>query len=314
MSAQPVQVTQVFGISTGYLIDFIFASPACAVQPQIGDILAMQNGAFARVNEIGPLPAGGVVQNVHVEIIEPIGGVMTLGNGEYRQPWTKSADQESRPECWVAIQPPVQSGVGTGIQTDSTFTLQFSEPMDPARLNGFDTFQLLYGFSTPTVLQAQVVGNTNVSGDVTRFTLQPSQPLRHASGWNRDLPGQHPSGTSGPIDLAGNPLQILLTDNLGATPDFTVLASEPAIESRSLSLRFSSLDEDPQTTPAGNEVRGQVIPTCLNGRLRPALGDAHLRHLRPEHAHGAVRPRTRSDSGRAASRRSGPSSPRARAS
>jgi hypothetical protein len=269
MSSQSIQVQSVIALANGYLVDLQYGSVACAVTPLAGDMIAMQSGVFLRVLANGSPPAGGFVDNVQVAVIEPVGGTLTVGNGEYRQVWTKSPDQDSRPECWVVVQPPPATGIATGIRTTSTFTVQFTEPMDPASVSSFDTLQVLYGLSTPTPLQAIVAGETAPSADVTRFTVQPSLPLRHATGGTEIYRVNLPVGPQGATDLAGNPLQVALSDASGNVPEFTVLSSDTAIESRSLSLRFFALDEDELINPAGNEFRGQAIPDFANGRLRP---------------------------------------------
>lgn len=268
LSAQGVQVTAAFAITTGYLVDLQFASAGCAVQPRAGDLLAMHSGVFARVLQDGVPPVSGVVNAVQVAVIDPLGSTVSVGPGEYRQPWVKSTDQASRPECWVTVQPAPANGIDIGIETSSTFSLQFSEPMDPASLSGFDTMQLLYGFATPTVMQSRVVGPVRVSGDLARYTLQPSLPLRHATNGQEAYQLALSTGAAGVVDLAGNEVQVPLTDVGGSAPTFTVLATEVPIESRSVSLRFAETDEDPLTN-AGNELRGQVIYDLQNSRIRP---------------------------------------------
>jgi hypothetical protein len=249
-----------------------FGSTACAVAPRVGDVLHFAAlNLYAEVSANGGAPSGGVVTGLRFRLLDPPTPIPLIPSGagaEFRTPWNRTIDQINKPECWIAVSPAPQSGVGTGISTTSNFSLLFSEPMDPTRLTAFDTFQLLYGFTTPS-LQGQVVGQVTASNDLTRFTLQPSRRLRHAAGSQETYRVSLPTGTSGPVDLAGNPLQFALTDANGNLPDFTVRASDSAIESRSLMLKFTAADENPTDTPVGNEMRGQLIYDLLNGRVRP---------------------------------------------
>lgn len=270
LSSQNCTVTPTFQNGTLLTVDLQFASAACALQPRTDDIIAFNSGLFARVISPGLAPVGGTVTNVFCELIDPPSNVGTIGVGgaEYRTPWQRALDQVTRPECWVAVQPPPTSSVGTGISTTATFSLRFSEPMDPTRLNSFDSFQLLYGIVTPA-LQGQVVGQVASSGDLTRYTFQPSQRLRHVNGSTETFRVNLPTGTSGPVDLAGNAVDFALTDSNGNLPDFTLRSIDASIESRSVMLKFNALDEDPSSSPTGNEVRGQLIYDLLNGRVLP---------------------------------------------
>lgn len=270
LSAQTCTVTPTFQNATLLTVDLQFASAACALQPRTDDIIAFNSGLFARVLSPGLAPVGGIVTNVFCELIDPPSNLGTIGvsAAEYRTPWARTLDQVSRPECWVTVQPPPTSGVGTGISTTSTFSLRFSEPMDPTRLNAFDSFQLLYGIVTPA-LQGQVVGQVTASGDLTRYTFQPSQRLRHVNGSTETFRINLPTGTTGPVDLAGNAVDFALTDSNGNLPDFTLRSIDATIESRSVMLKFTSVDEDPTSSPAGPELRGQLIYDLLNGRVLP---------------------------------------------
>ena len=270
--AQAVTVAPTQQVGVDVTANVTFGSTACAVAPRVGDVLHFAAlNLYAEVSANGGAPSGGVVTGLRFRLLDPPTPIPLIPSGagaEFRTPWNRTIDQINKPECWIAVSPAPQSGVGTGISTTSNFSLLFSEPMDPTRLTAFDTFQLLYGFTTPS-LQGQVVGQVTASNDLTRFTLQPSRRLRHAAGSQETYRVSLPTGTSGPVDLAGNPLQFALTDANGNLPDFTVRASDSAIESRSLMLKFTAADENPTDTPVGNEMRGQLIYDLLNGRVRP---------------------------------------------
>lgn len=274
LSAMPVTVTPTFQSGLDVVANLTFATAACAVVPKPGDVVAFNTGLYGKVQVIGANPSGGTVADVQIEIVDPGTTVPLLGVSiaEYRTPWTRATDQITKPECWVGVQPPPGSGVGNDIQTSSTFTLQFSEPMDPTRLNAFDSFQLLYG-TTLTTLQGQVTGELNVSADLARYTLQPLVRLRHTSGSSNDVYRLRlPLGAVGPVDLAGNALVVPLLNNVGGgqEPTFRVKASEATQDTRSLMLNLTSVDEDdPQADPPIPEFRGQLIYDLINGRIRP---------------------------------------------
>ena len=269
-SAQKVSVSPTAQVGANVTATITFATAACAVQPRIGDVVEI-SGQLAEVYETGATPSAGVVSNVRLRLVTSATNpplVQPTQSGEFRTPWQRTIDQINRPECWIKVEPAPLSGVGTGISTNSTFSLLFSEPMDPTRLNAFDTFQLLYGIATPS-LQGQVVAQVVPTGDLTRFLLQPARRLRHAASQSETYRVSLPTGTQGPVDLAGNALSFRLTDGSDNPPDFTVRSTDTAIESRSVMLKFQATDENPSDTPVGPEVRGQLIYDLLNGRVRP---------------------------------------------
>ncbi len=262
-----------------YLLDVEFGSVACAMQPRVGDLIALSNGVYLQVVLDGQPPSGNTAASVIVDLVDRVfaGAAVTEGAAaQYRQPWTATSDQTSRPACWVTVLPSPATAPATGLSTNSTFTVQFSEPLNPASVNSFDSLQLTYGFqvdppaATP-VIQSRVVGLVAASADLTRFTFQPRMPLRHATGQSETYRLRVGTGADGVLDLAGNELGASLADGLGALPAFTLSSTQPPIESRSISLRFASTDEDalPTDPPLDPEFRGQLIYDLLNARIRP---------------------------------------------
>ena len=276
LSAQQILVQPLLQNGADLVADLTFGTAACAMTPRAGDVVAFQAGTFAEVVADGGPPVSGVAAAVQLLLLDYVDGSSNLGvsAAEYRTPWLSAPDQSSRPECWVALQPPPGTGIGSNISTSTTFTLQFSEPIDPDRFNAFDSFQLLHGFAMPT-LQTQVLGALNVSTDLTRFTLQPLFPLKHAAGGTELYRLQLPAGALGPVDLAGNALPVPLRETLPSPlaprlPEFRVKASEAASDSRSLMLKFASVDEDdPLADPQIPEISGQLILDLQNGRALP---------------------------------------------
>ncbi len=274
VSSQPISLQSVAALGDDYLFDAVFQTPACALQPRQGDIIALSNGIYLRLLLDGPAPVGNVASGLIGELIDQVFPGVSVSEGavaQYRQRWTGSSDQSSRPGCWVTILPAPATPPAAGLATGSTFTIQFSEPINPASVSGFDSFQLQYGFPTDGVIQSRVVGTVTASSDLTRYTFQPRLPLRHATAQTETYRLSIGVGTDGVLDLSGNALDTTLRDGLGALPAFQIAATQVPIESRSVSLQFSSTDEDalPTDPPGAPEFRGQLIYDLLNSRIRP---------------------------------------------
>ncbi|MBL8804269.1 MAG: Ig-like domain-containing protein [Planctomycetes bacterium] len=253
-----------------YIADVVFPSAACALTPRVGDIVALPTGVFLQVTQDGSSASGNTATNVNLQLVDTVGGtaVPEGSTAQYRQPWTGGGiGQTSPPECWVLVQPTPASPPFTGIATNSTFTVQFTEPVNPATMSGFDNFQLLYPNSPDGEIQSRVAGAVSFSSDLTRFTFQPRIPLRHVAAQSELYRINLRSGADGVRDLAGNQLGITLP----TTTDFSVLPAAAGVDSGSITLRFSSTDEDagPGNTPAAPEFRGQITYDLLNGRIRP---------------------------------------------
>ncbi len=274
VSSQPINLQNVAAVGDDYLFDAVFQTAACALQPRQGDIIALSNGIYLRLLLDGPAPVGNVASGLIGELIDQVFPGVSVSEGaaaQYRQRWTGSSDQSGRPGCWVTILPAPATPPATGLATNSTFTLQFSEPINPATVSGFDSFQLQYGFPTDGVIQSRVVGTVTASADLTRYTFQPTLPLRHATGQTETYRLSVGIGVAGILDMSGNTLASTLRDGLGALPAFQIAATQTPIESRSISLQFSSTDEDalPTDPPGDPEFRGQLIYDLLNSRIRP---------------------------------------------
>jgi hypothetical protein len=279
-SSQQVTLRNVQLLSPdSYLLDVEFQSATCAMLPRAGDLIALSNGVYLRLVLDGLPPSGNTATSLICDLVDRVfpGATVTEGAAaQYRQPWTASSDQTTRPACWVTVLPTPATLPATGLSTDSTFTVQFSEPINPSSVNSFDSLQVLYGFqvdppaATP-VIQSRVVGLVSASADLTRFTFQPRLPLRHATGQSEIYRVRVGNGADGVLDLAGNELPSTLVDGLGALPAFTLSSAQAPVESRSVTLRFASTDEDalPNDPPGAPEFRGQLIYDLLNARIRP---------------------------------------------
>jgi len=253
-----------------YIADVVFPSAACALTPRVGDIVALPTGVFLQVAVDGTSASGNTATNVNLQLVDTVGGTAVPEGAiaQYRQPWNGGGiGQTSPPECWVLVQPTPASPPFTGIATNSTFTVQFTEPINPSTMSGFDNFQVLYPTSPDGEIQSRVAGAVSFSSDLTRFTFQPRIPLRHVAAQSELYRINLRNGADGVRDLAGNQLGVTLP----TTTDFSVLPASAGVDSGSITLRFSSTDEDagPGGTPAAPEFRGQITYDLLNGRIRP---------------------------------------------
>lgn len=193
------------------------------------------------------------------------------------------------------------------VATDSTVSIRFSEPMDPASLTAFDTFTLTrydqgYTDSTsdpldtnpqtlPTVVPTYrnfVVGRVSGSPDLREFTFRPTLPFNHTVGRSEAiyLTLARPTGTRpGVLDLAGNGLEVTFaTPDTAASDGLVGFELDPtAAQQRTdgFVFRFDSSDMIPGTElpPPGTdpdapgfgfpEFRGEFLIDGLNELLRP---------------------------------------------
>jgi len=239
-------------------LDFTFFNTTCASQPLPGDVVQLPNHAVQVIQAAAP-PVGGSVQNVRVSVI--LGNPATLqpAPGVFLTTW--DAAELAPPACFVDFTPQVAPGPVVGVDAD--VGVQFSEPMRASSISGFDSFAVEYGVN-PTGLNnnpiyRRVVGSVVPALGMQRFTFQPALPLRNVQPpepYTFRLDG----GPGEVVDLVGNPLAYPLPPI-----PFSIDPSEPAVDSLSVSLNFSSDDEDANGAP---ELRGQFVPDLQQGVIR----------------------------------------------
>ncbi|MEM6672676.1 MAG: Ig-like domain-containing protein [Planctomycetota bacterium] len=252
-----------------------FASSPCSSLPTSGDVL-VQSGVFASIDEAVPAPGGGF-ELVTVQLLRfpnTWNGpgdweIFGVGDASFRSAFDGLSDA-TRPECFVQVSPQpagFPEEPGTDIQTVSSFTLRFSEPMDPSSLTAFDSLTLTRdripsSGSLPT--SDYVVGRVSQSADLREVTFDPDQPLAHEAGTaevyyltlaDRDQPFP-------PRDLAGNVVEPL------PAIDLSVQANLPTLLNGGRVSRFASIDEEP---PFGNkpEWTGQFLIDTARQLIRP---------------------------------------------
>jgi hypothetical protein len=266
LGSQTVAVDQVIPFGSGaYALDLTFAVPGCSGAPRIGDVIQLTN-AVLEVTQAGIPPSAGKVTNVMVRLVAGSGAsVLGAGgtSGEYGTVFDPATSVV--PECFVKFSPSPLQQPNFQVPIQATVHLSFSEPMDPASVQSFDTFLISKDPVSPApsvaALFSRVVGQISGGLDLTSFAFQPSVPLKHVLGQSETYFVRLLGGSTGLTDLAGNALALVLP-----TIPFTIDPNEPTIDSGGLSLTFDSVDEDGNGPP---ELRGGYLPDLLRGTIRP---------------------------------------------
>ncbi len=277
LGQQPVSISNVTPISGGlFRANLGFATPACASELRVGDVLeqssanssvfaevACQPGATCSNGVATGLPISGVVEGVYLRIVEPaVGGQLFAGQGKLSVRYSPTI-HIGRQACFLRFSS-VASAPATDVGTDTSVTISFSEPMDPTSLSAFDTFTLMGPFSGATFSAQEpgangapptafprpdqlVVGRMQASTDLREFTFVPSKRLRHQTSTSERYYAQigrdtsaEPDGSDDrlPTDLSGNPIENDLPSVL-----FRIAQSQTQVLSKGFVLRFESLDE-----------------------------------------------------------------------
>lgn len=293
---QPVSIDIVPDPAGGDVTEFLlpsvtFGSAVCAQTPVAGDVLR-QDDVFAEVTEAGAPPQGGTITDVHVRLIEwpaawdepgqdgPLEWLSSaVGPAIFLSAYDPVADS-GKQSCFVSILPtPTGFAVDPveGLSTNSTFTVQFSEAMDPASLSAFDSLTLTRApvpppGAPPLSSLAYVVGTVEPSFSLRQFMFTPERALDHTF----NAPNTYyyltlASGAFAPTDLAGNKLP-------QAFPGIRTHIDPAAATERNASrvTRFTSPDEevpfedeqtmDPQPLP---EWSGQHVYDLPLERILP---------------------------------------------
>lgn len=240
-----------------------FESVFCAQPPQPGDVLR-QPGIFAEVLSSHPsVDPSGIVKDVFVRLLlHPYSNSgewanAAVGSGQFLAAYDPATDA-GREACFVRVFPDATGfpdNPVTGISTDATFALRFSEPMDPASLTAFDSVTLTRApvpdkDEDPLLTSDYVVGSLGQSIDLQEFTYLTDLPLGHQEGTAEPYWLTLSSDNNGPSDLAGNELSIPFPSVM-----MTVEASEITQHNSGRVTRFTGIDEEP---PFGDEISGPL--------------------------------------------------------
>lgn len=255
----------------------VFVTPACMSSSsplKVGDVLHQPlAGVYAQISSLatpsdtqnviiaGP-GAVGDPKYLYKIVLASAQGAQSLAFGpcELATIYDPATDGGNH-KCFVRFsnvaQPPA-----TRVGTQSTVSVRFSKPMDPASLKPFDTQTITRVSGTATPYQ-YVVGQVNPSSNITEFTFQPTLPFAHTLNQQENYFFNLGSGATGPTDLAGLPLAIALPQ-----VQFSIDPQAVSQSNSGVALRFNSLSE---LDPAGllHDIRGQFLIDQANGILRP---------------------------------------------
>lgn len=248
LGSQPIQMTFVGPAGNGvYLVDYTFGTLQCATRPRKDDVLDF-GSTVAEVVADGSNPIGGSVGSVPVRLLAGDPNNFVPQVGVFRTAYDPA--ELHIPACFVRFSPAAKSPPVTDVEIDAAVVIAFSEPMDPASVQAFDTLTLSYD-DPPNAnpLYRNVVGHIVPSVDLREFAFEPEVNLNHPT----PTAESYTVTLSGVTDLAGNSL----LDDLPATT-FTIDPSEPIFNSRGVALRFNdgSFDDSGDGFP---EVRGQIL-------------------------------------------------------
>jgi len=291
ITGQPVQVNAPpFGDGTEFVIPTLrFDSLSCARGQAAGDLI-LQGGIAAEILSEGSEPTDGIQRDVRVRLLEypatwaspAVWLTQAVGPIEYRAAFDPLRDA-ARGACFVDVFPPTseQNVPTANISTASTFTIHFSEPMDPAAIGAFDALAL-----TRKGLPADedallapvdfVVATVLTETSRSSFTLVPDELLAHdgpgaEGGAKSEIYFLQVAVTGAAYDLAGNPL----TTGMADIP-CSIGLEFPTTNTGGRVSRFARADEEaPFADPAMDdfdpkpEWTGQHVYSTERGTIRP---------------------------------------------
>lgn len=227
-----------------------------------GDVIKLPGGVFAQVSQLSPAPILGQVNDVHARLIA--GDVIDLhpGSAQVLSTFDKLNDLSG---CYASFSPLPGSLPATAVAPDAQVVLRFSEPMDPASLQPFDTFTVTRK-ATGVGITDFVVGQVLASDDLKEFRFVPSLPLSHTEDVSEAYFMNLVADKGGVTDLAGNTL-VEFIDQVS----FTLTPDAPTERNGGLVLRFENPNEDGDfsgTTPLV-EYAGQFLVDPIKGLIRP---------------------------------------------
>ncbi len=277
LGAQPVAVTFAQKDPTSeneWTVDLLVSTPSCALPARPGDVLQLPNSLVAQVLTTGSL-SGALVSGARVRILSGKQAQFGAGlSGQFKSTWDPALGVA--PACFVRFNPLPGSAPNFDVSTSASVIVSFSEPMDPASVQALDSLTLAYEFPpNANPMWSNVIGRILPSQDLRDFQFQPAVFLRHSQGSAEQyfiaVVGDDPTtGTPGDpqvegiTDLAGNPLIPDLTGQQAAS--FTMRATDAAVDSAGIGLKFAGLDEDGNGLP---ELRGQFLIDTTQQTVKP---------------------------------------------
>lgn len=277
VGSQPVSllsvVPDVGGGPDDYVVSFQFASLPCASALAAGDVLQLP-GVFAEATLPSSPPDTGLISDARVRLLsgDPID--FHPGTAQVLSTFDKAAGDQSN--CFMSFSPLPGAMPNGEVSPDAQVVLRFSEPMDPASLQPFDTFTVTNSPSSFGITNF-IVGEVLPSSDLKEFRFVPNLPLAHTLDTAESYYVNVTSDGGGATDLAGNAL--------AEFPDqvqFSLKAGAASERNGGLVLRFNQPNEDGDFSgniPL-NEYAGQFLLDADRGliKARPversaAIGD-----------------------------------------
>lgn len=268
-----------------FVCDLNFSLAPCASRLVAGDVI-QQGGVFGEVicppfqscpvdSEVTGNVAGSVVSAVYFRIIATeTNGAQTIEIGPAQISMRFTANVVAGKVPCFARFPAITLPPDQGIAPTSSVIVRFTEPMDPASIQPFDSMMLQRRDpATNPIPNAYdfVVGAVTSSADLREFTFQPALPMTHTAGATESFWLQILSGARGAKDLPGN----LLATQVPPI-QFRLDAAASTQNTSGFALRFFSPDEisgiggDTSTGGVGKrELRGQFLIDTETQKIRP---------------------------------------------
>lgn len=241
-----IEPTPLASVPNVYFVSMMtFAAANCAQAPQPGDFVTMSGLYFEVYGEDAVLGANGQVMNVELRV-EPADQQFFEANWQLPAQYLVAYDPNLHaPEDWICFLEisPTPSGYATGnpdegVFPNSTYSVRFNEPMDPASLAVFDNL-VVSRRQTPQEAIDYVPGTVQRSIDLQEFTFTPDLPLAHVQGGTEQYFMRVGGHSIAPSDLAGN--------SITATPgavSFRLESTSAAQPTGGRVTRFSGPDEE----------------------------------------------------------------------
>ncbi len=254
IGVQPMMLSNVLpGAEPGeFTLDASFLASSCAVDAEPGDVL-QTGSAFAEVTAAVTL-TGPTLESLPVRLIS--GTTLSAGSGDYLTVFQQNVDV---PECFLRFNPPPQTPPATGVSTDADIIIRFSEPMDPASLQPFDSFTVTpANAASLSPFEQLVVGAVEFTPDLREFRFTPQTNLKHALG---EAEAYLVRVAEDATDLAGNEL----TGTIGET-SFTIAPGELPADTGGIVLTFDDIDQDGN---GDSEISGNFLFNLSEGYIVP---------------------------------------------
>jgi hypothetical protein len=251
----------VVGDRTGleWSVDLRFSAPVAGLEPAQGDVLVFAHST-AEVLRAGRKSGDQWLGTKVRFAAQPSDQQQAALSGPAELVLAYSAERANAAQAFVRIEPAPEPG--QGILPESQFVLEFSQPLDPAQVEGLEALRLT------AVTNAGERGSAVVSHVLSergnrRMRLVPALPLNHVAGQSETYTLEMKAG-SGQGALQ-SPAGVAVLAVPQALP-MTIAAMAAGSQTGSLTLNFSSTSED---GIPGADWRGQFLQDTAAGLVKP---------------------------------------------